>query len=190
MRRRPYAVVLLDEVEKAHPEVFGVLLQLLDDGRLTDGRGRTVDFSNVVLIMTSNLQGDPQQFFRPEFINRIDDIVRFRALEPSDLRRIVDISLSHLADRLRDRRLALSLTDSAKDHLAEVGYDPAFGARPLRRLIQREVADPLAMAILEGRFREGDLVLVDTGPDGLVFTASTSETPDPDPDSPVLTSLS
>ncbi|MCY4068284.1 MAG: AAA family ATPase [Acidimicrobiaceae bacterium] len=161
VRRRRYAVVLLDEVEKAHPEVFGVLLQLLDDGRLTDGQGRTVDFSNVVLIMTSNLQGEPGDFFRPEFVNRIDDIVRFHPLAPSDLVSIVDIQLRLLGDRLQQRRLGLKVSDAAKAFLAESGYDPAFGARPLKRLIQRSVGDPLAVALLEGEFGEDDMVAVD-----------------------------
>ena len=161
VRRRPYAVVLLDEVEKAHPEVFGVLLQLLDDGRLTDGQGRTVDFTNVVLIMTSNLQGEPGNFFRPEFVNRIDDIVRFRSLEPGDLTAIVDIQLALVSRRLEDRRLKLTVTDEAKAHLARTGYDPAFGARPLKRLIQRAIGDPLAVAMLEGRYDSGGVVTVD-----------------------------
>ena len=160
VRRRPYAVVLLDEVEKAHPEVFGVLLQLLDDGRLTDGQGRTVDFTNVVLIMTSNLKGEPGNFFRPEFVNRIDDIVRFRALTAEDLVAIVDIQLAWLADRLQARRLGLEVTDEAKAHLARAGYDPAFGARPLKRLIQRAIGDPLAIAVLEGRYGPDDTVTV------------------------------
>ena len=161
VRRRPYAVVLLDEVEKAHPEVFGVLLQLLDDGRLTDGQGRTVDFANVVLIMTSNLQGEPGNFFRPEFVNRIDDIVRFRPLEPEDLVSIVDIQLAQFGDRLQARRLDLEVTDEARAHLARAGYDPAFGARPLKRLIQRAVGDPLAIALLEGRYDADGTVTVD-----------------------------
>ena len=161
VRRRPYAVVLLDEVEKAHSEVFGVLLQLLDDGRLTDGQGRTVDFTNVVLIMTSNLEGEPGNFFRPEFVNRIDDIVRFRRLEPDDLVSIVDIQLAQLGDRLHARRLDLEVTVDAKAHLARAGYDPAFGARPLKRLIQRAIGDPLAIAMLEGRYDTDDLVTVD-----------------------------
>ena len=161
VRRRPYAVVLLDEVEKAHPEVFGVLLQLLDDGRLTDGQGRTVDFANVVLIMTSNLEGEPGNFFRPEFVNRIDDIVRFRRLTPEDLVSIVDIQLAQFGDRLQARRLALEVTDEAKAHLAKAGYDPAFGARPLKRLIQRAVGDPLAIALLEGRYDADGTVTVD-----------------------------
>jgi ATP-dependent Clp protease ATP-binding subunit ClpB len=160
VRRRPYAVVLLDEVEKAHGDVFNVLLQLLDDGRLTDGQGRTVDFANVVLIMTSNLPGEPEDFFRPEFVNRIDDIVRFRSLTEQDLVQIVDIQLAGLAGRLSDRRLTLVVTDDAKRHLASEGFDPAFGARPLKRLIQRAIGDPLAIAILEGAYQEGDTVTV------------------------------
>ncbi len=166
VRRRPYAVVLLDEVEKAHPEVFNVLLQLLDDGRLTDGQGRTVDFTNVVLIMTSNLPGDPAAFFRPEFINRVDDIVRFRALERSDLTRIVDIQLRALVKRLEARRIALKVTDAAKVLLADRGHDPAFGARPLKRVIQRELGDRLARAVLDGTVADGDAVTVDRATDG------------------------
>ena len=162
VRRRPYAVVLLDEVEKAHSDVFNVLLQLLDDGRLTDGQGRTVDFSNVILIMTSNLAGEPGDFFRPEFVNRIDDIVRFRALSEDDLVQIVDIQLVGLSKRLSDRRISLDVTDEAKALLAHRGYDPAFGARPLKRLIQREIGDTLALALLQGRYGEGDTVVVDT----------------------------
>ena len=161
VRRRPYSVVLLDEVEKAHPDVFNTLLQLLDDGRLTDGQGRTVDFSNVVLIMTSNLPGEPGDFFRPEFVNRIDDIVRFRPLTEADLVSIVDIQLAGLGTRLAERRLSLVVTDEAKDALAAKGFDPAFGARPLKRLIQREIGDRLALAVLEGRYLEGDTVTVD-----------------------------
>ena len=161
VRRRPYAVVLLDEVEKAHSEVFGVLLQLLDDGRLTDGQGRTVDFTNVVLIMTSNLKGEPGNFFRPEFMNRIDDIVRFRPLEPDDLASIVDIQLAQLAERLNPKRLKLEVTHKAREHLARAGYDPAFGARPLKRLIQRAIGDRLAIAMLEGRYSPDDVVTVD-----------------------------
>ena len=161
IRRRPYSVVLLDEVEKAHPDVFNTLLQLLDDGRLTDGQGRTVDFSNVVLIMTSNLPGEPGDFFRPEFVNRIDDIVRFRPLTEADLVSIVDIQLAGLGTRLAERRLSLVVTDEAKESLAAKGFDPAFGARPLKRLIQREIGDRLALAVLEGRYLEGDTVTVD-----------------------------
>jgi len=169
VRRRPYAVVLLDEIEKAHPEVFNVLLQLLDDGRLTDGQGRTVDYSNVVLIMTSNLPGDPAAFFRPEFLNRIDEIVRFRSLTEADIERIVGIQLRHLAARLAARRLTLDVGDEAAAWLARVGYDPAYGARPLKRVIQRKIADPLALALLEGRYAEGDTVHVGVAGDELVL---------------------
>ena len=161
IRRRPYAVVLLDEVEKAHADVFNVLLQLLDDGRLTDGQGRTVDFTNTVLIMTSNLPGDPHDFFRPEFINRVDEIVRFRTLSEADLERIVDIQLEIVRGRLADRRITLEVTDGARAKLARDGFDPAFGARPLKRLIQKQVGDRLAMAILEGKVAEGDSVRLD-----------------------------
>jgi ATP-dependent Clp protease ATP-binding subunit ClpB len=161
VRRRPYAVVLLDEIEKAHPDVFNVLLQLLDDGRLTDGQGRTVDFTNVVLIMTSNLPGDPRDFFKPEFINRVDDIVRFRALTQDDLSHIVDLQLATLAQRVAARRMTLVVTPAAHDLLAHEGFDSAFGARPLKRLIQREIGDRLAMALLDGQFGEGDVVTAD-----------------------------
>ena len=161
VRRRPYSVILLDEIEKAHPDVFNVLLQVLDDGRLTDGQGRTVNFTNVVLVMTSNLPGDPLGFFKPEFINRVDDIVRFRALTEADLGRIVGIQLGRLRKRLADRRITLVVTPAAEAKLAADGYDPAFGARPLKRVIQREVGDRLASAILEGRIGDGDTVTVD-----------------------------
>ncbi len=161
IRRRPYSVVLLDEIEKAHADVFNVLLQLLDDGRLTDGQGRTVDFTNTVLIMTSNLPGDPRDFFKPEFINRIDEIVRFRELTEDDLAHIVEIQLRGLRDRLASRRIGLEVTDAAMATLAHKGYDPAFGARPLKRVIQRELADTLAMQILDGKVVEGDTVTVD-----------------------------
>jgi len=164
VRRRPYSVVLLDEIEKAHADVFNVLLQLLDDGRLTDGQGRTVDFTNVVLIMTSNLPVDPRDYFKPEFVNRIDDIVRFAALELKDLERIVDIQLAGLAGRLAERRLVLEVTPAARARIAELGYDPAFGARPLKRVIQRELGDRIALAVLEGTFAEGSTVLVDVDP--------------------------
>jgi ATP-dependent Clp protease ATP-binding subunit ClpB len=166
VRRRPYSVVLLDELEKAHPDVFNVLLQLLDDGRLTDGQGRTVDFTNVVLIMTSNLPGDPRDYFKPEFVNRIDDIVRFRSLTEDDLGRIVEIQLEGITKRLAQRRITLEVTRAASAVLAAEGYDPAYGARPLKRVIQREIADPLAIAILEGRFGEGDTVVVNVDADG------------------------
>ncbi|WP_334142486.1 ATP-dependent chaperone ClpB [Rhabdothermincola sp.] len=168
VRRRPYSVVLLDEIEKAHPDVFNVLLQLMDDGRLTDGQGRTVDFTNVVLIMTSNLPGDPRDFFKPEFINRIDDIVRFRELTEEDLRRIVRIQLRALEQRLAAKRISLVVTDAAADALAREGFDPAYGARPLKRVIQRELGDRLALALLEGRYSEGDTITVDVDPSGAV----------------------
>src|SRR5690606_34426798 len=138
VRRRPYAVILLDEIENAHPDVFNTLLQVLDDGRLTDGQGRTADFTNSVLIRTSNLPGDPAQFFKTEFINRIDDIVRFRSLTAEDLRKIVDIQVDVLRQRLANQRITLEIDEQAYEALAERGFDPAFGARPLKRVIQRD----------------------------------------------------
>jgi ATP-dependent Clp protease ATP-binding subunit ClpB len=164
IRRRPYAVVLLDEIEKAHPDVFNVLLQVLDDGRLTDGQGRTVNFTNAVLIMTSNYPGDVRQVFKPEFLNRVDEIVRFRALTEDDIGQIVEIQLRGLDRRLAERRLGLAVTDAAEAWLAHRGYDPAYGARPLKRLIQREISDKLALALLEGRHPEGSTVTVDVLP--------------------------
>ena len=161
VRRRPYSVVLLDEVEKAHPDVFNVLLQVLDDGRLTDGQGRTVDFTNVVLIMTSNLPGEPIEYFRPEFVNRIDEIVRFRELTRDDIGLIVDIQLEHLVTRMAGRRITLSVTPAARVLLGEMGYDPVFGARPLKRLIQREIADKAAVLILDGQVCEDGSIRVD-----------------------------
>jgi len=169
VRRRPYSVVLLDEIEKANPDVFNVLLQVLDDGRLTDGQGRTVDFTNTVLIMTSNLPGDPRDFFKPEFINRVDDIIRFRPLTEEDLGEIVSIQLEGLESRLAQRRLGLEVTDAAKEHLAHAGFDPAFGARPLKRVIQKDLGDRLAMTILEGGYAEGDTITVDADDGELVF---------------------
>ena len=185
VRRRPYSVVLLDEVEKAHPEVFDVLLQVMDDGRLTDGQGRTVDFTNVILILTSNLGSpvliDPtlsleqkrdtvqamvRQAFKPEFVNRLDDIVIFQTLSEDDLAQIVELAVDALHQRLRDRRLTLAVTPDARTWLAERGYDPVFGARPLRRLMQSEIQDRLAMAILAGGVRDGDTVRVDVAADG------------------------
>ena len=187
VRRRPYSVVLFDEIEKAHPEVFNVLLQLLDDGRLTDGQGRTVDFRNTVVIMTSNLgnqlweQGRSvgreevtamlQNHFRPEFLNRIDEIVVFHPLRREHLADIVNIQLRRVAALLADRGYRLDVSDSAREYLAETGYDPTFGARPLKRLIQRELQDPLAMKILAGDFHEGDTIHVERGPDGLEFSS-------------------
>ena len=169
VRRRPYSVVLLDEIEKAHPDVFNVLLQVLDDGRLTDGQGRTVDFSNAVLVMTSNLPGDPIEYFKPEFVNRIDEIIRFRSLGPDDLRRIVTIQLARLRDRMAERRITLHVSEAAMDQLAAEGYDPVFGARPLKRIIQRQIADPAAMFILEGKVGDGGSITVDAGADGVVL---------------------
>jgi len=206
VRRRPYSVVLMDEVEKAHPEVFDVLLQVMDDGRLTDGQGRTVDFTNVILILTSNLGSpiliDPtlsvaqkreqvqalvRQAFRPEFVNRLDDTVIFQALTEDDLAQIVELSVDALQRRLKDRRLILAVTPDARAWLAERGYDPVYGARPLRRLIQSEIQDRLAMAILSGGVRDGDTVRVDVAVDGsqLVLTStgpSASESPSDDDD--------
>jgi ATP-dependent Clp protease ATP-binding subunit ClpB len=177
VRRRPYAVVLLDEIEKAHPDVFGVLLQLLDDGRLTDGQGRTVNFTNTVLIMTSNLPGDPRDFFKPEFLNRVDDIVRFRALTEADLGRIVGIQLESLRRRLASRRIELEVTPAAEDALAREGFDPAYGARPLKRVIQREVGDRLAVELLEGRVGDGSTVVVDADPDGEIVIRAAAAQP-------------
>jgi ATP-dependent Clp protease ATP-binding subunit ClpB len=176
VRRRPYAVVLLDEIEKAHPDVFNVLLQLLDDGRLTDGQGRTVDFTNVALIMTSNLPGEPSDFFKPEFINRIDDIIRFRSLTEDDLAQIVDIQLDALVKRLAQRRIGLEVTPAAKAVLARQGFDPVFGARPLKRLLQQQIGDKLALALLEGQFNEGDTVIVDADGDETVLRQATTRT--------------
>jgi ATP-dependent Clp protease ATP-binding subunit ClpB len=176
VRRRPYAVVLFDEVEKAHPEVLNVLLQLLDDGRLTDGKGRTVDFKNTVVIMTSNIgRGEAdvmdavRAHFRPEFINRIDEIISFHPLDREHMKRIIDIQLSGLVKRLEERKIHVELTDAAKDQIVREGYDPTYGARPLKRTIQRRVLDALALRVLKGDFVEGDTVVVDAGTDGLTF---------------------
>jgi ATP-dependent Clp protease ATP-binding subunit ClpB len=191
VRRRPYSVVLFDEIEKAHPEVFNVFLQVFDDGRLTDGQGRTVDFTNTVIIMTSNVgshiikQMGPDvdrealreavmleldSAFRPEFLNRLDEIIMFHSLSPNDILRIVSIQLKRLERLLTDRRISLELTADAKRYLAEKGYDPVYGARPLKRTIQRELQDPLALYILEGQVQEGDHIVVDDGEEGLTFT--------------------
>jgi ATP-dependent Clp protease ATP-binding subunit ClpB len=171
VRRRPYAVLLLDEIEKAHPEVFNVLLQLLDDGRLTDGQGRTVDFRNTVVIMTSNIRSTDElrERFRPEFVNRIDEIVVFEPLSREQLTEIVELQLARLRQRLAERKIELELTDAAKELLAEEGWDPAYGARPLKRAIQRRLENPLALELLEGRFSEGDTVRVDVADGELVF---------------------
>jgi ATP-dependent Clp protease ATP-binding subunit ClpB len=171
VRRRPYSVVLLDEIEKAHVEVFDVLLQILDDGRLTDGHGRTVDFRNTVIVMTSNIRSADQllEFFRPEFLNRIDEIVEFHALSRDQLGEIVELQLHRLRERLAERELSLELTPAAKEAVAEAGWDPSFGARPLKRALQRLVENPLALRLLEGEFAEGDTVLVDAQNGELVF---------------------
>jgi len=171
VRRRPYAVLLLDEIEKAHTEVFDVLLQLLDDGRLTDGHGRTVDFRNTVVIMTSNIRSveELRERFRPEFLNRIDEVVVFEALSREQLSEIVELQLARLRERLADRRIELDVSDAAKDVLAEEGWDPAYGARPLKRAIQRLLENPLALRLLEGDFAEGDTVRVDADDGELVF---------------------
>src|SRR5437867_1081405 len=187
VRRRPYAVVLFDEIEKAHADVFNVLLQLLDDGRLTDGHGRTVDFRNTVVIMTSNLAShifreyerpekvrplvmeELRNTLRPEFLNRIDEVVIFSPLGRTELAKIVDIQVSYLKRRLEDKRIELELTEAAKALLGREGYDPTFGARPLKRTIQRLVQDPLALKLLEREFAEGDVVTVDAEGDHLVF---------------------
>jgi ATP-dependent Clp protease ATP-binding subunit ClpB len=193
VRRRPYAVVLFDEIEKAHPEVLNVLLQLLDDGRLTDGKGRTVDFTNAVVIMTSNLgsqfiaesarhggtldEGVRRQVneairahFRPEFLNRIDEVIFFHALDRDHIAQVIDIQLAGLLKRLADRKIAITLSEAAKNAIVEEGYDPIYGARPLKRTIQRRILDPLALRVLEGTFAEGDHVVVDLGASGLIFT--------------------
>jgi ATP-dependent Clp protease ATP-binding subunit ClpB len=195
VRRRPYAVVLFDEIEKAHPEVLNVLLQLLDDGRLTDSKGRTVDFKNVVVIMTSNLGSQyiadassekleggelPEgvrrrvmdvlrQHFRPEFLNRVDEVIIFHALGLEHMQRIIDIQIRGLLKRLEERKIKVELTDAAKAFLVAEGYDPMYGARPLKRTIQRLVLDPLALRVLQGDFGEGDHVIVDVGDNGVKF---------------------
>ncbi|HEY2324917.1 MAG TPA: AAA family ATPase [Thermoanaerobaculia bacterium] len=166
VRRRPYAVVLFDEIEKAHPEVFNVMLQILDDGRLTDSKGRTVDFKNTVIIMTSNIaEEDLPRRFRPEFLNRIDDIIVFHSLDLPHIKRIIEIQLKGLSKLVSDRGLAIDISDHAKDVLAQKGYDPAFGARPLKRALQKEIIDPLAIRLLEGKFKPGDTVFVNATPD-------------------------
>jgi ATP-dependent Clp protease ATP-binding subunit ClpB len=193
VRRRPYSVILFDEVEKAHPDVFNTLLQLLDDGRLTDGQGRTVDFKNTVVILTSNVgtaelnaleerrdlsdsEKDEKMraaalaalrgVFRPEFLNRLDEVVVYRRLGRGEIRSIVDIQLAHVAERLQKRDLRIEITDAAKDYLGDVGWDPQYGARPLKRAIQKYLEDPLARRVLEGQYQPGDTVVVDRRGDG------------------------
>jgi ATP-dependent Clp protease ATP-binding subunit ClpB len=194
VRRRPYAVVLFDEIEKAHSEVLNVLLQLLDDGRLTDGKGRTVDFKNTVVIMTSNVgshliaekvsagsttldEGTRRQVldvlrahFKPEFLNRVDEIIVFHALSREQLRSIIDIQLHGLMKRLEERKIRIELTDKAKDLLIAEAYDPIYGARPLKRTLQRQILDPLALRVLQGEYREGDAVRVDASAGELQFS--------------------
>jgi ATP-dependent Clp protease ATP-binding subunit ClpB len=179
VRRRPYSVVLLDEIEKAHSEVFDVLLQILDDGRLTDGQGRTVDFRNTVIVMTSNLRSADalREVFRPEFLNRIDEVVEFEQLSREQLGEIVELQLERLRARLADRGLRLEVTDAAKEHLAEAGWDPTYGARPLKRAIQRLIENPLALRLLEGDYGEGDTVLVDVRDGELAFEKAPAAEP-------------
>jgi ATP-dependent Clp protease ATP-binding subunit ClpB len=181
VRRRPYSVILLDEIEKAHAEVFDVLLQILDDGRLTDGHGRTVDFRNTVIIMTSNIRSADalHEFFRPEFLNRVDEVVEFERLSREQLGEIVELQLERLRERLAERGLALELTDEAKEHVAEAGWDPTYGARPLKRALQRLVENPLALRLLEGDFAEGDTVRVDARDGELVFAKAAAGEPAP-----------
>jgi ATP-dependent Clp protease ATP-binding subunit ClpB len=190
VRRRPYQVILFDEVEKAHPDVFNVLLQVLDDGRLTDGQGRTVDFRNTLIVLTSNLGSDAlaslpddadvetarplvmnavQAAFRPEFVNRLDEILLFRRLSRGDMKGIVDIQLVRLQRLLTDRKITLAIDDKAREWLANAGYDPVYGARPLKRVIQRDLQNPLAQRILEGRIADGASVTVGAGEDGLTI---------------------
>ncbi len=196
VRRRPYSVVLFDEIEKAHPEVFNVLLQVLDDGRLTDGQGRTIDFKNTIIIMTSNVGSQHildvahkdsevdarvrealRAHFRPEFLNRVDEVVIFHALRKEDLTAIVEIQLTRLHNLLKERRITLSLTDDAKLMLVDEGYDPAYGARPLKRVIQQRIVDRLAVEILDGHVRDGDHILVDVAAGELTFTAMVPDEP-------------
>ena len=172
VRRRPYSVVLLDEIEKAHPDVFNVLLQVMDDGRLTDGQGRTVDFKNAVLIMTSNIPGGVEGVeatFKPEFVNRLDDIVQFEALTRQQIGRIVEMQVEHLAARVRERGVGIELTDDARTLIGNMGYDPTYGARPLKRVIQKQLVDQLALGLLDGRFSPGDTVRVDARDGRLAF---------------------
>jgi ATP-dependent Clp protease ATP-binding subunit ClpB len=178
VRRRPYSVVLLDEIEKAHPDVFNTLLQVMDDGRLTDGQGRTVGFTNVVLIMTSNIPGGREgveQAFKPEFINRLDDIVEFQSLTREQIGEIVELQVAKVAARLNERGVAIELTDAARELIGNLGYDPTYGARPLKRVIQKRLVDRLALALLEGEFTEGDTVRVDAADGELVFTKAPAQ---------------
>jgi ATP-dependent Clp protease ATP-binding subunit ClpB len=197
IRRRPYAVILFDEIEKAHPDVFNIFLQILDDGRVTDAQGRTVDFKNSIIIMTSNIgsqyildiSGDDTRYdemrnrvmeamrnsFRPEFLNRLDELIIFHSLQKSELRNIVQLQVDRLKQRLTDRKISLKLSSSALDFLAEVGYDPVFGARPLKRAIQRELETQIAKAILRGDFSDGDTIFVDVQNERLAFNRLPAE---------------
>jgi ATP-dependent Clp protease ATP-binding subunit ClpB len=196
VRRRPYSVLLFDEIEKAHLEVFNVLLQVLDDGRLTDGQGRTVDFKNTVIIMTSNVGSGAwnaehgewnedearhltlealRATFRPEFLNRIDEVAIFHPLQREDLNRIIEIQLRRLSRLLAERKITIELTDGAKSLLVNEGYVPAYGARPLKRVLQRRIQDPLALQVLQGEVSEGDHVVVDVSGSTLEFTVAASE---------------
>jgi ATP-dependent Clp protease ATP-binding subunit ClpB len=180
VRRRPYAVVLLDEIEKAHSDVFNVLLQVMDDGRLTDGQGRTVDFKNSVLIMTSNIPGgragvDAQ--FKPEFINRLDEIVEFEPLTREQLGEIVDLQVARLIGRVSERGVTVELSEDARTLLGNLGYDPTYGARPLKRVIQKNLVDPLALGLLQGDYREGDHIVVDAADGALTFTRARAAEP-------------
>jgi ATP-dependent Clp protease ATP-binding subunit ClpB len=196
VRRRPYQVILFDEIEKAHPDVFNVLLQVLDDGRLTDGQGRTVDFRNTLIVLTSNIGGEVlaalpegkdvstvrerimemvRAAFRPEFLNRLDEILIFRRLSRDDMKGVVDIQLRRLQKLLADRKIMLALDDKAKAWLAEAGYDPVYGARPLKRAIQRELQNPLAEFILKGRIADGETVAVTAGEGGLAIAGEVAK---------------
>jgi ATP-dependent Clp protease ATP-binding subunit ClpB len=209
VRRRPYSVILFDEIEKAHPDVFNLLLQVLDDGRLTDSQGRTVDFRNTVIIMTSNLgsqyivetgagtdgeawervadqvRGELRRHFRPEFLNRVDDVIVFRPLSRDDLARIVELQMAKLRELLAARGIALDLTPAALELLAAEGYDPLYGARPLKRVIQRRLQNPIALELLEGRFAEGDRIRADARGGALAFERVAASVPGEAPTGPV-----
>jgi len=200
VRRKPYCVILLDEIEKAHPDVFNILLQVLDDGRLTDGHGRTVDFKNTVVIMTSNIAGSEiqrlteeegadweieahvkealKQHFRPEFLNRVDEAIVFHPLGKAELRRIIDVQLGYLGERLADRKITIEVSEAAKDLLLDEGYDTTFGARPLKRTIQKKLENPLAQQILSGQIGENDHVAIDARGHSLTFDKSAAQTPE------------
>jgi ATP-dependent Clp protease ATP-binding subunit ClpB len=178
VRRRPYSVVLLDEIEKAHNDVFNVLLQVMDDGRLTDGQGRTVDFKNTVVIMTSNVAGGldgVRATFKPEFVNRLDEIVEFHQLSREEIGQIVDLQVAKLIERVRERGVDVELTDEARTLLGNLGYDPTYGARPLKRVIQKQLVDRLALKLLEGEFQPGDRVLVDAVGGELAFSKAAAD---------------